>query len=241
MRTEFRRGQNRDELDIGKHKFKFIEARMLHWPDTMFTYMTGENILFSNDAFGQHFASELMYNRRVDRAGLYHEAIKYYANILTPFSKLVKRKIEEVLSFNLPVDMICPSHGIIWRDNPAQIVEKYLEWSDGYSENQVTIFYDTMWNATRRMAETIAEGILSVNPDITVKLFNSSKQDKNEIITEVFKSKLILVGSSTINKGILSSAAAILEMIKGLGFTGKKAAAFGSYGWSGESVGLINE
>jgi flavorubredoxin len=230
-----------DELDIGKHKLKFIEARMLHWPDTMFTYMTGENILFSNDAFGQHFASELMYNDKVDRAGLYHEAIKYYANILTPFSKLVKRKIEEVLSFNLPVDMICPSHGIIWRDNPAQIVEKYLEWSDGYSENQVTIFYDTMWNATRRMAETIAEGILSVNPDITVKLFNSSKQDKNEIITEVFKSKLILVGSSTINKGILSSAAAILEMIKGLGFTGKKAAAFGSYGWSGESVGLINE
>ncbi|URZ04294.1 anaerobic nitric oxide reductase flavorubredoxin [Clostridium felsineum] len=230
-----------DTLDIGKNKLTFVEAKMLHWPDTMFTYLSGENILFSNDAFGQHYASELMYNDKVDQAELFQEAIKYYANILTPFSKFVVKKIEEVLSFNLPVNMICPSHGIIWRDNPLKIVNKYMEWAKDYQENQITIVYDTMWNCTRRMAEGIAEGIKSLNKDITIKIFNSSKSDKNDIITEVFKSKIVLVGSSTINKGILSSTAAILEMIKGLQFKGKKAAAFGSYGWSGECVKIITE
>lgn len=230
-----------DTLEIGKNKLIFVEARMLHWPDSMFTYLTGENILFSNDAFGQHYASELMYNDKVDSGELYQESIKYYANILTPFNALVIRKIEEVLSFNLPVDMICPSHGIIWRQNPLDIVNKYMEWAKNYKENQVTIIYDTMWNATRRMAETIAEGLKEVDKDVVIKIFNSSKSDKNDIIAEVFKSKAILVGSSTINRGILSSTAAILEMIKGLGFKDKKAAAFGSYGWSGESVKLITE
>lgn len=230
-----------DTLEIGKNKLIFVEARMLHWPDSMFTYLTGENILFSNDAFGQHYASELMFNDKVDTAELYQEAIKYYANILTPFSPLVVKKIEEVLSFNLPVDMICPSHGIIWKDNPTQIVLKYMEWAKNYQENQVTIIYETMWNATRKMAETIAEGIKKANKDITIKIFNSAKNDKNDIIKEVFKSKMVLVGSSTINKGFLSSTASILEMIKGLEFKNKKAAAFGSYGWSGESVKLITE
>ncbi len=230
-----------DTLEIGENKLIFVEARMLHWPDTMFTYLTGENILFSNDAFGQHYASELMYNDYVDSTELYQEVIKYYANILTPYSTLVEKKIDEVLSLNLPVNMICPSHGIIWRDNPLQIVNKYLEYARNYQENQVTIIYDSMWNATRRMAEMIAEGIKSANSDIAIKIFNSSKSDKNDIITEVFKSKAILVGSPTINKGILSSTAGILEMIRGLSFKNKKAAAFGSYGWGGESVKMITE
>ena len=230
-----------DELDIGQSKLIFIEARMLHWPDSMFTYMTGENILFSNDAFGQHYASELMYNDLVDQAELYQEAIKYYANILAPFSPLVTNKIKEVLSFELPVDMIATSHGIIWRDNPAQIIEKYLEWADNYQENQITIVYDTMWNATRRMAEGIAAGIKSVDKDVAVKLYNAAHSDKNDVITEMFKSKAILIGSSTVNKSIMSATAAILGMVKGLGFKDKKAAAFGSYGWSGESVAIITE
>ncbi|MEG0773527.1 anaerobic nitric oxide reductase flavorubredoxin [Clostridium sp.] len=228
-----------DTLDIGKNKLIFVEARMLHWPDTMFTYLTNENILFSNDAFGQHYASELMYNDLVDQCELFAEATKYYANILTPFSQLVLKKIEEVLSFNLPVNMICPSHGIVWRENPTQIIHKYLEWAKAYQENQITIIYDSMWGGTRRMAEGIAEGINARDSGITVKIFNSAKSDKNDIITEVFKSKAILVGSSTINKGILHSVAGILEMIKGLEFKNKKAVAFGSYGWSGESPKII--
>ncbi|MBP8692143.1 MAG: anaerobic nitric oxide reductase flavorubredoxin [Sedimentibacter sp.] len=230
-----------DTLDIGKNKLVFVEARMLHWPDSMMTYMAGENILFSNDAFGQHYASELMYNDKVDQDELYDEAIKYYANILTPFSKFVVSKIEEVVALNIPINMICPSHGIIWRDNPLQIVNKYMEWAKSYQENQITIIYDTMWNGTKRMAEAIAEGIKSKDKDVNIKLYNCARRDKNDIITEIFKSKMILVGSSTINNGILSAAAGILEMIKGLKFTNKKAAAFGSYGWSGEAVKIITE
>ena len=230
-----------DRLSLGKKELIFIEARMLHWPDSMFCYLTEDNILFSNDAFGQHYASELMYNDLVDQAELYQEAIKYYANILAPFSPLVTNKIKEVLSFELPVDMIATSHGIIWRDNPAQIIEKYLEWADNYQENQITIVYDTMWNATRRMAEGIAAGIKSVDKDVAVKLYNAAHSDKNDVITEMFKSKAILIGSSTVNKSIMSATAAILGMVKGLGFKDKKAAAFGSYGWSGESVAIITE
>lgn len=230
-----------DTLDIGESKLIFIEARMLHWPDSMFTYMTGENILFSNDAFGQHYASERLFNDQVDQDELYYEAMKYYANILTPFSGFVTKKIKEVMDMGLPIDIICTSHGIIWRDNPLQIVNKYLEWADNYQENQITIIYDTMWNGTRRMAEAIAEGIRSSDDAVVVKLYNASKYDKNDIITEVFKSKAVLVGSPTINRGISFSISGILEMIKGLGFKNKKAAAFGAYGWSGEGVKIITE
>lgn len=229
-----------DTLDLGESKLVFIEAPMLHWPDSMFTYMTGENILFSNDAFGQHYASELLYNDLVDQAELYHEAVKYYANILTPFSPLVTRKINEVLALNVPVSMICPSHGIIWRKDPTQIVTQYLKWADNYQENQITLIFDTMWDSTRKMAEAIAAGIQNVDPSVTIKIFNSSKDDKNDILTEVFKSKAILVGSPTINNGYLHSIGGLLEMIRGLKFKGKKAAAFGSYGWSGEAVKQIS-
>ncbi len=151
----------------------------------MFTYLTWDEILFSNDAFGQHYASEFMFNDRVDQAELFSECVKYYANILTPFSPMVIRKIKEVLGFNLPLDMICTSHGIIWRDNPAQIVEKYMEWADNYQENQITILYDTMWDSTRVMAEQIASGIRSGDDKVTVKLFNLSKTDKNDATVHI--------------------------------------------------------
>ena len=228
-----------DRLNLGQKELIFLEAPMLHWPDSMFCYLTGDNILFSNDAFGQHYASEYMFNDLVDQAELMTECIKYYANILNPFSKLVDKKIKEVLSLNLPVGIICTSHGIIWRDNPVQIVNKYLEWSKDYKENQITILYDTMWNGTRVMAENIATGIKSSDSSVCIKLFNISKRDKSDIITEVFRSKGIAIGSPTINKGILTSVAGIIEEIKGLKFVGKKATAFGSYGWSGESVKMI--
>lgn len=230
-----------DTLELGSTKLIFIEAPMLHWPDTMFSYLTGENILFSNDAFGQHYATESLYNDTVDTAELYDEAFKYYANILTPFSALVTKKIQEVLGFGLPVDLICPSHGVIWKEDPAQIVNTYLKWADSYQENQITIIYDTMWEATRRMAEAIAAGIRSQDENVTVKLMNAAKEDKTEVIAEVFRAKTVLFGSSTINRGILYSIAGLLDMAKGLKFTKKNAAAFGSYGWSGESVAYISK
>lgn len=213
---------------------------MLHWPDTMFTYLTGDNILFSNDAFGQHLASEMLYNDLVDQAELYQEAIKYYANILTPFARLVAKKIRDILGMGLTIDMICPSHGIIWRSNPVQIVEAYQKWAGDYQENQISILYDTMWNSTRSMAEAIARGIRRADPETAVKLFNLGRADKNDVITEVFKSKAVLVGSPTVNQGVCHAVAGILEEIKGLRFQNKKAAAFGSYGWSGEAVKLLS-
>jgi len=130
---------------------------------------------------------------------------------------------------------------VLWRDNPMQIVEKYLQWADSYQEDQITLLYDTMWNGTRSMAEAIAAGIHQASPATTVKIFNCARSDKNDVITEVFKSKAILVGSPTINQGILSAMAGILEEMRGLKFRGKKAAAFGAYGWSGEGIGMIGD
>ncbi len=230
-----------DTLKLGKHTLTFIEAPMLHWPDTMFTYMDGQDILFNNNGFGQHYASEFLYADEVKEDELWEQAITYYANILAPFSMLVKKKIDEILKMNLPIKMICPSHGVIWRKNPQQIIQKYLEWADNYRENQITILYDTMWNSTKKMAEAIATGIQNVDKQVTIKLMNTSKEDKTEVLTQVFKSKAILVGSPTVNNGYLHSIAGILEMIKGMKLKNKKAAAFGSYGWSGEAPNKITE
>jgi anaerobic nitric oxide reductase flavorubredoxin len=230
-----------DTLSLGSKDLIFIEAPMLHWPDSMFEYLTGDNILFSNDAFGQHYASEYLFNDLVDQAELAEECVKYYANILTPFSSLVRKKIEEFVSLKLPLDMIATSHGVIWRKNPLDIVNTYMKWADNYQENQITLIYDTMWDGTRAMAEEIAKGIRAEDPQVNVKLYNTARTDKNDIITEVFKSKAVLAGSPTVNKGILSSLAGIIEEMRGLGFKNKKAAAFGSYGWSGESPKVIGE
>jgi flavorubredoxin len=230
-----------DKLSLGKKELVFVEAMMLHWPDSMMSYLTGDAILFSNDAFGQHIASEHMFNDRVVQSELFEEATKYYANILTPFSPLVTKKINEVVALNLPLAAICPSHGVIWRDNPLQIAQKYLQWAADYQENQITIIYDTMWDGTRMLAEHIAKGIKQTDDKVTVKLYNISRSDINDVVTEVFKSKAILLGSPTINKGILNAMAALIDMIAGLRFKNKKAAAFGCYGWSGESVKILTD
>ena len=230
-----------DTLSLGQTTLTFVEATMLHWPDTMFTYMDQDGgILFSNDGFGQHFATESLYNDAVCEAELMYEAEKYYANILNLYSPMVTKKIQQILSMQLPLAMICPSHGVIWKNRPEQIVEKYLAWANAYQENQVTLVYDTMWQSTRKMAEAIADGIREVLPETTVVVKNIARDDKNDIITEIFRSRSILVGSPTINNGISFATAGILEMAAGLKFKQKKAAAFGSYGWGGGSVKIIN-
>ncbi|MGI6734520.1 MAG: anaerobic nitric oxide reductase flavorubredoxin [Anaerovoracaceae bacterium] len=231
-----------DKIPIGNGKeLIFVEMPMLHWPDSMATYMTQDNILFSNDAFGQHLATEQLFNDLVDQCDLYNESIKYFANILNPFNPMLRKKLDEITALNLPIEMIATSHGVIWRDNPMQIVEKYAQWSNDYQENQVTIIYDTMWNGTKLLAEKIAEGILQADKDVTVKVYNIAKCDDNDLITEVFKSKTVVIGSPTISNSILHSIAGFIHLMKGLKFKGKKAAAFGCYGWSGECVKVINE
>ena len=230
-----------DTLPLGQNTLTFIEATMLHWPDTMFTYLSGEEILFSNDGFGQHYASESLYNTDVPQGDLYYEAEKYYANIINPYSPMAARKIKEILNMNMPISMICPSHGVIWKDKPLQIMERYQQWAEAYQENQISIVYDTMWQSTRIMAESISDGIQEADPSVTVKLFNAAKEDKNDILTEMFQSKAVLVGSPTINYGISFAIAGLLEMARGLKFKNKKAAAFGSYGWSGECTKVISD
>ena len=231
-----------DSVDIGNgKKLVFVEMRMLHWPDSMATYMTGDNILFSNDAFGQHYAVEELFNDKANQCLLYKEAIKYFTNILNPFAPILKKKLEEIAGMDLAIDMIAPSHGAIWRDDPMQIVDKYTEWANAYQENQVTIAYDTMWEGTTKIAHKIAEEIARQSPDTVVKVFNISKADKNEIMTEIFKSKAICVGSPTVGNSVLSSVAGWMEFLRQLKFKGKKAAAFGCYGWSGESVKVLQQ
>ena len=230
-----------DELDIGDSKLIFVEASMLHWPDTMMTYMTGDNILFSNDVFGQHYASEMLYDDMDDISKLIHEAEKYYTNIINPFSTFVTKKLAEVQGMNLKLDLVAPSHGVIWRKNIGLIMDLYAKWANSYQEDQITLIYDTMWQSTRKMAEAIAEGIQQASPNTTIKILSVVKNDKNDILVEVFKSKAILVGSPTINNGFSYAIAGILEMIKGLKFKNKKAASFGSYGWSGEAAKMIKE
>lgn len=231
--------QSGDKVNIGKHDLLFIEVPMLHWPDSMFTYLTGQNILMSNDSFGQHYATALRFNDEVDQEELYREALKYYANILTPYSGQVSKKIDEFLALNLPLDMIAPSHGIIWRKDPLQIVKKYQEWAAQVPQKSAVIIYDTMWNGTRRMAEAIGDGLTAEG--IPYKMFHMAVSDRNDVIAEVFKAKAIIIGSPTFNQGLLPSISPILEELKGLKFQNKVSAAFGAYGWSGEAVGLIEE
>ena len=226
-----------DSIDIGNgKKLVFVEMRMLHWPDSMATYMTGDNILFSNDAFGQHYAVGELFNDKANQCLLRLEAMKYFTNILNPFAPILAKKLDEIAAMNLPIDIIAPSHGAIWRDDPMQIVRLYAEWANAYRENQVTVAYDTMWEGTTQIAHAIADEIRRQSPETVVKVFNIAKSDKNDVMTEVFKSKAIAVGSPTVSNSILSSVAGWLEFMKQLKFKQKKAAAFGCYGWSGESV-----
>ena len=231
-----------DELPIGNgKKLQFVEMRMLHWPESMATFLTGDNILFSMDAFGQHYATSELFADKAEQGILWHEALKYFVNILNPFAALIPRKLEEIAALQLPIEMIAPSHGAIWRERPFTIVEKYDEWAKAYQEDQVTIAYDTMWNGTEAIAHAIAEEIKRQSPATVVKVYNIAKSDKNEVMTEVFKSRAIAVGSPTYINGVLASVTGWLAFLKSLKFKKKRAAAFGCYGWSGEGVKVLQE
>ncbi len=228
-----------DEINLGKRRLRFIEAPMLHWPDSMFTYIEQDALLLSSDGFGQHIATSKRFDDEVDEKILMEEATKYYANILWPYSSLVVRKIEEIQKLGLKIRMIAPSHGVIWRDNPTKIVEAYLRWAKGEAEKRILIVYDTMWGSTEKMAKAMVEGINSEG--VEVMLFRIPFSDTGDIVKELLEAKGILVGSSTINNGVLPTVAPFLEEMCGLRPRGKIAAAFGSYGWGGGAVKTIEE
>lgn len=227
-----------DSVNIGEYDLVFVEMQMLHWPDSMLTYIKGAATVLSNDAFGQHYAGMSLFNDEVDSCELFEEAIKYYANILTPFSPLIKKKIEQIRDLNLPIEMIAPSHGVIWRTNPTQIIDKYYEWSQDYNEGYAVIIYDTMYDATRTMAHAIADGLHAKG--VKYKIFNMAKTDQSDLMTDIFKAKAIIIGSCTVNNSFLRDTAGLLDEIKGHKLKGKIGVGFGSYGWSGEAPKLIN-
>lgn len=232
-----------DTLDVGNgKKLIFIEMPMLHWPDSMATYITGDNTLISMDAFGQHYACEELFNDLADPEKLWYEAEKYFVNILGPFRALIRPKLKAIQAMNLPIDVICPSHGVVWRDNPMQIIEAYQKWADpSYCLDQITIVYDTMWDGTKKLAHAIGKEINRQSPKTRVAVCNVSKMDKNDIMVEVFRSKAIAVGSPTCINDVLTSVAGWLSFLKTLKFSHKRAAAFGCYGWSGESTSIIEK
>ena len=228
-----------DRIKIGANELVFVEAPMLHWPDSMFTYLTADRVLLPNDAFGQHYATEFHFNDQVDQAALYQEALKYYANIITPFSSFVTKKIDELLAMNLPIDMIAPSHGVIWRKDPLQIVKQYQVWAQQVPEKRAVVLYDTMWEATRRMAEAISAGLTAEG--VANSVYHMAASDRNDVLTDIFRSKAVVIGGPTVNRVLVGCMMPILEEMRGLKFQNKIGAAFGSYGWSGEGVGIIEE
>ena len=228
-----------DELKLGKKTLRFIEAPMLHWPDSMFTYLVEDKILMCNDAFGQHLACSGRFDDEVDDHILMEEATKYYANILTPFAPLITRKIQEVVAMGIPIEMIAPSHGIIWRKDPSKIIKAYLDWSSGtVNKNKIVIVFDTMWGSTDKMARAIADGAISQG--VEVKLLKLRASDNTEAVTEVLEAKAVLVGSPTLNNQMFPTLGSFLTYITGLKPKGKLWGFFGSYGWGGGAVrGMI--
>lgn len=223
-----------DKIKLGKRTLSFIEAPMLHWPDSMFTYIIEDALLMPNDAFGQHLATSKRFDDEVDEAVLMDEASKYFANILMPLSPLIVRKIQEVVNSGIPIKMIAPSHGVIWRSKPMKIVNAYISWSEGNSTNKIVIVYDTMWGSTAALARAVAEGAASQGVD--VKFFKLRDSDVTEIVTEILDAKAVVVGSPTLNNSMFPSIGAFLTYLCGLKPKGKLWAFFGSYGWGGGAV-----
>ncbi len=228
-----------DEISLGSKTLKFIEAPMLHWPDSMFTYVNEDSLLLPNDAFGQHLATSRRFNDEVDQTILMEEAAKYYANILWPLSAMVTRKIEEISKTGLPIKMIAPSHGVIWRNNPSQIVESYLKWARGEAKKRVLVVYDTMWGSTEKMAKMIMKGISSEG--VETSLFRLPCSDRGDILKELLDARCLVIGSSTINNSILPTMSPFLDELVGLKPVNKIAAAFGSFGWGGGAVKTIED
>ncbi len=225
------------QICLGKRTIQFLETRMLHWPDSMFSFIKEDGILFSSDAFGQHYASSERFDDQVDMSAVMHESAKYYANILYLYSPLIKKLLATVSSMNLDIKMIAPDHGVIWRTHLNKIIEAYDHWSRNESGKKVLVIYDSMWHSTEKMAQAVEAGLRETG--VSTKLINLKVHHRSDVMTEVLSAKALVLGSSTLNNGLLPRMAGFLMYMRGLKPTNKFGAAFGSYGWSGEAVGLM--
>lgn len=228
-----------DTIKLGKRSLKFIEAAMIHWPDSMFTYIPEESLLLPNDAFGQHLATSKRFDDEVDEVLAMDENAKYFANILWPLAGVIKRKIQEILDSKIKIDIIAPSHGVIWRKNPQKAIEAYLNWCSGKTKNKIIIAYETMYGATEKMARQICE--VFMENGIETRIYSIPDSDRTDIVADMLEAKAILIGSSCHDNDMLPSTAAFMEFLKGLQPKARVGAAFGSCGWAGGAVAEINE
>ncbi len=230
--------ENGGELSLGKRTLTFLETRMLHWPDSMFTYLKKDRILLSSDAFGQHYAGFERFDDEIGDTIMPH-AKKYFANILLLYAPLILKLVDQMTEMGLEIDMICPDHGIIWRENPMKIIHAYVEWSQQKPKRKALIIYDTMWHSTEAMANAIAEGLHE--KEVEANPMHLRSWHRSDVMTEVLDAGAIIVGSPTLNNGLFPTVSDFLTYMKGLKPKNKIGAAFGSYGWSGESIQLISK
>ncbi|MCX8118613.1 MAG: FprA family A-type flavoprotein [Desulfobacterota bacterium] len=222
-----------ETFPIGRRTLTFVEAPMLHWPDSMFTYIPEERVLFPNDAFGQHIATCQRFEDEVCTDVMKHAA-KYFANILWPLAPLILKKIDEVVKMGIPIDVIAPSHGLIWRKDPQRILQAYVDWSQGKTSQKVLVVYDTMWGSTELLAKAILKGL--VEEGVDAKLLHLRSNHRSDIIEEMLEAKGVLLGSPTLNNGMFPTMGDFLTYMKGLKPTGKRFGLFGSYGWGGGAI-----
>jgi len=230
---KFKTVKTGDTLSIGHHTLTFVEAPMLHWPDSMFTYIKEDQLLLPNDAFGQHFASSQRFDDEAGDEAMKHAA-KYYANILWPLAPLILKKVDEVVKMGIPIDMIGPSHGLIWRKDPGRIIQAYVEWSQGKGNRKILVVYDTMWGSTESMAKAILKGLIEEGAE--ARLLHLRSNHRSDIIEEMLEAKGILFGSPTLNNGMFPTVGDFLTYMKGLRPKGKVFGLFGSHGWGGGAI-----
>ena len=222
-------------LRIGKRDLSFVPIPMVHWPDSMVTYDQHDKILFPNDAFGQHIAGPRRFDDEIGWSIVREEAAKYYANIVLPYSPQVKKALDAV--GGLDIDMIAPSHGVIWRSYIKELLGEYEKWATSQADPTAVVVYDSMWGSTEKIAKKLLEGLEAVGIPTTLR--NLKSCDISDVITDVLSAKLVAIGSPTLNNGLLPTVGEFLTYLKGLRPKEKIGFAFGSYGWGGQAVGEI--
>jgi flavorubredoxin len=228
-----------EQLSLGNRSLTFIETRMLHWPDSMFTYLNEEELLFTQDAFGMHYASLERFDDEVDPSILRDEAATYYANIILPYSPLVQKLLERVTGLGLTFRLIAPDHGPIWRKDIGGIIERYGKWAAQKPQAKAVVVYGTMWQSTEKMALAIGEGM--AKGGLHVKMMSMDEVHRSDVLFELLCAGAIAVGSSTLNNQMLPQMADVMTYMRGLKPRNLIGAAFGSYGWSGEAVKQLEE
>ncbi|MCD6499303.1 MAG: flavodoxin domain-containing protein [Deltaproteobacteria bacterium] len=228
-----------DRIELGDASFRFVDTRMLHWPDSMFTFVESDGVLFSNDGFGMHLASMERFDDEVDEAILEQEGAKYYANILMPFSPLVRKLLDRFPSLGLDVSVIAPDHGPIWRKNPGRIMEWYRRWSTQAPTDRAVVLFSTMWGSTRKMALAIADGLAAGG--VSPRVMSLGTSHRSDLATSVLDAGALVVGAPTMNNNVFPVMADAMTYLKGLKPQNLVGAVFGSYGWSGESITYLEQ